>query len=409
MGRCGLRKSDIDKDWLYNQYVTLGKSPKQISVEFGLNYSTVIHRIYDIGIKKDHEEKIYNSREWLYQQYIINGKTAKQIANEIGCGKDTIAHKLSEFGIKRKRKTYPCDNYDWLYNQYIVQDKTYKQISEEFDIPIGTLVFRGEKFGIKKEKPIYTKEFLYEEHIVKHKNMLQIARETGRNNTTVKKYMDKYNIPIWTYGDAQNEYRDNEDGTTSVLVYDGYGEYIDSFTIDTNEVDRVKTIKWLLVKDNIVKNRERYRVESNTHPAIILGRFLLNITDSEMLVDHKDNNPLNNTLSNLRIATRSNNQSNHDIHTNNTSGFTGVSYDKKKDIWYAQIKSNGIKYNLGKYKKIEDAVYARFCAEQILFGDFRSNRNDDNILKEVDKCINKEEIKQRIINTINRRKHSNDN
>lgn len=400
-------RSKLDKDWLYEQYIVLNKTPKQISTEFNLNYSTVIHRIYNLGIKKEKEEKIYNSKEWLYEQYIVKNKTAKQVAKEAGCSTNRIAHLLSEFNIK-KHKQYLCDDYDWLYDQYIVQDKTYNQISEEFNIPISIVIARGQSFGIKKYKPVFTKEFLYEEHIVKHKNMLQIAHETGHNNTTVRKYMDKYNIPVWTCMHNENEYHDNWDGTTSVAVYDNYGYYIDSFIIDTDKVDKINSIKWLLLKDNSVKGRKRHRVTSNTHPSIILARYLLDVSDSNIYVDHKDNNPLNNRMENLRIATKSNNQSNHDIHKNNKSGYAGVLKDSKSGKWYAQIKSQNLNYYLGKYEKIEDAIYARYCAEQILFGEFRSDRNDANILKEISKCIRKDEIKQRVINVINRRKpHDN--
>ena len=397
-------RKGLDKNWLYEQYITIDKTPKQISVENNISYSTVIHRIYDLEMKKDKQEKSYNSKEWLYEQYILNGKTAKQIANEIGCSRDQIAHKLSEFNIARGHEEYLCDNRDWLYEQYIVQDKTYKQIAEEFNIPDGIVATRGKKFGFKKDKPVFTKEFLYEEHIVKHKNMLQIAHETGHNNTTVRKYMDMYKIPVWTCKDSPNEYWDNKDGTTSVAVFDNYGKYLDSFIVDTDKVDKIQGIKWLLVRDTIVKDRERYRVISNTHPSIILARFLLDVNDDNLFVDHKDNNPLNNRIENLRIATRSDNQSNHDIHCNNTSGFTGVSFDNKAGKWFAQIKAQGIHYYFGKYLLLEDAVYARYCAEKILFGEFRSDRNDDNILSAIDKCCRKDEIKQYVTDIINKRK-----
>lgn len=58
------------------------------------------------------------------------------------------------------------------------------------------------------------------------------------------------------------------------------------------------------------------------------------------------------------------------IHKNNSSGFKGVSYDKTKGKWRAQITFKGENYYLGRYYNIEDAVNARKIAEEELFGNF---------------------------------------
>lgn len=54
---------------------------------------------------------------------------------------------------------------------------------------------------------------------------------------------------------------------------------------------------------------------------------------------------------------------------NNTSGVTGVSYDKKRNLWVASIIING-KYNfLGRFKDITYAIISRLSKEKECFGD----------------------------------------
>ena len=58
------------------------------------------------------------------------------------------------------------------------------------------------------------------------------------------------------------------------------------------------------------------------------------------------------------------------IRCNNTSGTTGVWFDKSKQKWCAEIMFRKKKYFLGRYSQKNDAIAARKLAEQELFGDF---------------------------------------
>lgn len=246
----------------------------------------------------------------------------------------------------------------------------------------------------------FDKNFLYSEHIIKHKTVFRIAKENDTTVKTIERQLNKYNIPIWKRHDNTNEYIDNQNGTTSVKVYNQFGLYLDSFLIDTDKVDYVKKHKWILVKDNIVKTRPRYRVMTATHPSIILGRYLLNLSEENLYVDHIDNNPLNNTTENLRISSKTQNQINHDIQSNNTSGFTGVTWDAERNMWQARIKYKDKNISAGRYINKCDAVYARYLAENIIFGEYRSDRNDEKIFEMISHCNNKEKIQNYITNKI---------
>lgn len=86
--------------------------------------------------------------------------------------------------------------------------------------------------------------------------------------------------------------------------------------------------------------------------------------------DHKNTHKNDNRKENLRDATRSQNNMNRGIQSNNTSGVTGVQWDKKQQKWVAQIKISGKTILLGYYPLKEEAVYARKEAEKKYFGEF---------------------------------------
>ncbi|WP_157261050.1 HNH endonuclease [Paenibacillus wynnii] len=79
----------------------------------------------------------------------------------------------------------------------------------------------------------------------------------------------------------------------------------------------------------------------------------------DMVVDHFNNNTLDNLDSNLRVTTRSGNQQNRGRNQkNNTSGMRGVSQDKQSGKWVAHLGVNGTKLRLGLYKSKEEAEQA---------------------------------------------------
>lgn len=82
-----------------------------------------------------------------------------------------------------------------------------------------------------------------------------------------------------------------------------------------------------------------------------------------MVIDHKDGNPLNNNIENLRITTPSGNSKNRKRHENNSSGVTGVCWHKKAGKWLANIRVNGRLIHLGWFANLDDAIAVRREAE----------------------------------------------
>jgi|WetSurMetagenome_2_1015567.scaffolds.fasta_scaffold45770_2 hypothetical protein len=87
-------------------------------------------------------------------------------------------------------------------------------------------------------------------------------------------------------------------------------------------------------------------------------------------IDHRDTNPENNAIKNLRPCTQSQNLGNIGISKHNTSGYKGVHLHKLTGKWRAAIIHQNKYIHLGLFVKIEDAAaaYAKAAAE--LFGEF---------------------------------------
>jgi len=80
------------------------------------------------------------------------------------------------------------------------------------------------------------------------------------------------------------------------------------------------------------------------------------------IIDHKDWNKSNNTRDNLRFATKSQNNINIKLKSNNTTGYPGLTINRG-GYYVARISLNGKRYYLGTFKNLRDAVAARREAE----------------------------------------------
>lgn len=92
--------------------------------------------------------------------------------------------------------------------------------------------------------------------------------------------------------------------------------------------------------------------------------FLGHVPNGRLIVvDHMDNNKLNNNLNNLQVVTQRENASKD--RRNKTSRFTGVSWYKWRKTWVVHIRVNGKNVTLGYFKNEIDAhnAYQKKLAE----------------------------------------------
>lgn len=120
-----------------------------------------------------------------------------------------------------------------------------------------------------------------------------------------------------------------------------------------------------------IRKRDGYRVVRITHSGverlISTHRFIWAIYHHEqpkltLEIDHLDGDRLNNHIDNLRLVTPSDNRRNSKRWSNNTSGVTGVSWDKTHGKWKAYFRI-GVKHkHLGYFDTIEEAAAVRKAA-----------------------------------------------
>lgn len=105
----------------------------------------------------------------------------------------------------------------------------------------------------------------------------------------------------------------------------------------------------------ILRDRKGNKKTIKVHQLVAIA-FLGHIPNGhKLVVDHIDNDKLNNNLSNLQIIT---NRQNSTKENKGSSKYAGVSFVKSTRKWYACICVNGKNKNLGNYINEYDAHIA---------------------------------------------------
>jgi len=100
----------------------------------------------------------------------------------------------------------------------------------------------------------------------------------------------------------------------------------------------------------------------------------------DLVIDHIDQNTTNNRIENIRAVTNEGNRRNLTKNILNTSGHTGVVWNKTTSKWNAQIKVNNDRIYLGSFSEIKDAVAARKAAEKS-YGFHKNHGKDKQVTK----------------------------
>ena len=155
------------------------------------------------------------------------------------------------------------------------------------------------------------------------------------------------------------------DGVAYFNLYNQKNEKIATFIIDVCDIQKVKYHKWRLSHGHVVTGLPSKGQQRD------LSHVVLDIQkDDSVVVDHINGDPLDNTRGNLRICSQGENVLNKRFMSNNASGFIGVSYKKDRDRYDPEIRFGYTRCHLGMTKTIEEAVYKRYIAEQLLFGEY---------------------------------------
>lgn len=154
----------------------------------------------------------------------------------------------------------------------------------------------------------------------------------------------------------KNNYKIQGNKVLMTLAYKGE-TVITEISLDKLEIANEFPNKWYA---GMCASRKRLFVtghitENGKQKSVLLHRWINKLSDSNIEVDHYDNNPLNNLNENLRLVTKEQNLQNRTIQQNNTSGYRGVSFHKGKNKWQASVKKNGKQKYLGLFITAEEA------------------------------------------------------
>lgn len=150
------------------------------------------------------------------------------------------------------------------------------------------------------------------------------------------------------------------------IGYDCNGK---KFYFDLEDYNLIKDYCWCIGMRGYVNAYVENGVNISMHKLIMNPK-------NGLLVDHihgKDSRH-DNRKSNLRIATDSQNQMNRGLIKSNTSGITGVCWDKSRNKWLSQIKINN-KTHRKRFDKFDDAVAQRKKWEEEFFGEFSYDKS----------------------------------
>lgn len=135
------------------------------------------------------------------------------------------------------------------------------------------------------------------------------------------------------------------------------------FYLDIDDYEKIKKHCWL-------ENDKGYIISRMNSKNILLHRFVMDLYDSNIILDHINLDKKDNRKSNIRISDRQLNGINRYHNKNNKLGFKGVSKIVNSDKYMARIMIDGKSIHLGCYDTIEQAYESRKLAEIQYFGEY---------------------------------------
>jgi hypothetical protein len=157
-------------------------------------------------------------------------------------------------------------------------------------------------------------------------------------------------------------------GYTYRRIYLGEREWT---ILDPTDYYRLKNYNWYLSGNG----KEFYafrniKIRPGKTKMVSMYREIMN-HPAHLLVDHQNNNPLDNRRANLRLATHSQNACNRPkMRGKTTSQYIGIYFEKRTGRWIARIEHNNKRIWIGRYDSEIDAALAYDDAAKKYHGEF---------------------------------------
>jgi len=141
-----------------------------------------------------------------------------------------------------------------------------------------------------------------------------------------------------------------------LIIYNKIKKYFFVAEISKDKLEMVKKYVWGVQSNSYISCKTNRK-------SLLLHRYIKDIHSSDF-VDHINRDKMDNENLNLRVVCPSESGVNKSIQSNNTSGITGVIWDKSREKWKVVLNIYNVCYNLGRYDSFDDAVGVRLEAEK---------------------------------------------
>jgi hypothetical protein len=152
-----------------------------------------------------------------------------------------------------------------------------------------------------------------------------------------------------------------------LFLYDRYNNYTGTTFVSPIDYKHLSQFNWN-------KNNKGYVNAYINGKTWLLHRYICEIRKkcdiTGKIVDHINNNPLDNTRRNLRCTNFYGNNINRTKNDNKTSKYVGVYWNIEKQKWKAAITVNGEKIFIGYYSDQKSAALARDKVAKKSFGKY---------------------------------------
>lgn len=268
-----------------------------------------------------------------------------------------------------------CDrHYRQVKNKgYILDNRNYKtnHVEKECSVNDCSNISKSNGYCDKHNTQMRRKGVILKEKVRLDKCIVECCDSSAtQDNMCTKHYtqMHRYGKIFVRTNRDENEII-TYDQYSEMIIYNKDGSEICKTKIDTDKINEIKSIKWHIDKHGYVVGYQEGK-QIKLHK-------LITKTDKEVKIDHKNRDKLDNRIENLRPVNDTQNSINRGMQSNNTSGVTGVGFDKKSGKWVARIGINRKQIILGLFSDFNEAVKIRKEAEKIYHGEYSPNFKED--------------------------------
>lgn len=136
--------------------------------------------------------------------------------------------------------------------------------------------------------------------------------------------------------------------------------------IDSDDLPVVGCFRWFLSPQGYAVANVR---ENGVLTSALMHRLIID-SPPRHDTDHANGNKLDNRRSNLRLASRTQNNANAKVHKHSQTQVKGVRWHTGNKKWQARIRVNKKEICLGYFSTVEEAAHAYDDAARTHFGEF---------------------------------------